>query len=208
MRPARRIRLFVARRPLVYWLLVAAVAVATASLVLTRLVALDEARRQWGRSRTVLVARHELRPGDLVGASDVRAARWPEGLVPDGVLDRLDRPTVVAAAVEAGEPLLVTRLGRAGAGPVASRLPPGTRGVTIPTGDVPLPDAPGDRVDLVGAGPAAPPRAAATHALVLGAGKSTIVVAVRADELADVATVLAGGSYVVALDADPPAGTG
>jgi hypothetical protein len=43
---------------------------------------------------------------------------------------------------------------------------------------------------------------------VLGAGKSTIVVAVRADELADVATVLAGGSYVVALDADPPAGTG
>jgi Flp pilus assembly protein CpaB len=208
MRPARRIRLFVARRPLVYWLLVAAVAVATASLVLTRLVALDEARRQWGRSRTVLVARHELRPGDLVGASDVRAARWPEGLVPDGVLDRLDRPTVVAAAVEAGEPLLVTRLGRAGAGPVASRLPPGTRGVTIPTGDMPLPVAPGDRVDLVGAGPAAPPRAAATHALVLGAGKSTIVVAVRADELADVATVLAGGSYVVALDADPPAGTG
>jgi hypothetical protein len=80
--------------------------------------------------------------------------------------------------------------------------------VTIPTGDVPLPVAPGDRVDLVGAGPAAPPRAAATHALVLGAGKSTIVVAVRADELADVATVLAGGSYVVALDADPPAGTG
>jgi Flp pilus assembly protein CpaB len=208
MRPARRIRLFVARRPLVYWLLVAAVAVATASLVLTRLVALDEARRQWGRSRTVLVARHELRPGDLVGASDVRAVRWPEGLVPDGVLDRLDRPTVVAAAVEAGEPLLVTRLGRAGAGPVASRLPPGTRGVTIPTGDMPLPVAPGDRVDLVGAGPAAPPRAAATHALVLGAGKSTIVVAVRADELADVATVLAGGSYVVALDADPPAGTG
>jgi Flp pilus assembly protein CpaB len=156
----------------------------------------------------VLVARHELRPGDLVRASDVRAARWPEGLVPDGVLDRLDRPTVVAAAVEAGEPLLVTRLGRAGAGPVASRLPPGTRGVTIPTGDMPLPVAPGDRVDLVGAGPAAPPRAAATHALVLGAGKSTIVVAVRADELADVATVLAGGSYVVALDADPPAGTG
>ena len=208
MRPARRIRLFVARRPLVYWLLVAAVAVATASLVLTRLVALDEARRQWGRSRTVLVARHELRPGDLVGASDVRAARWPEGLVPDGVLDRLDRPTVVAAAVEAGEPLVSSRLGRAGSGPVAGRLPLGTRGVTIPIGDLALPVVPGDRVDLVGAGAAAPTAVAAERALVLQAGASSIVVAVQADELSAVAAALAGGSFVVALDADPTAPPG
>ena len=208
MRPVRRIRLFVARRPLVYWLLVALVAAATAAVVLTRVAALDQARQQWGGSRTLLVARHELTAGQVVRPADVRTVRWPDGLAPAGAVDHLAGPTVVAATVAEGEPLVSSRLGRAGSGPVAGRLPLGTRGVTIPIGDLALPVVPGDRVDLVGAGAAAPTAVAAERALVLQAGASSIVVAVQADELSAVAAALAGGSFVVALDADPTAPPG
>ena len=84
--PAAR-RLLV-RRPWIYWLLVAASAVAAAATVVDRVDRIDAAREQWGSTRRVLVAEHDIAPGEplVVTARDLPAA-----LVPDAALDPVRR---------------------------------------------------------------------------------------------------------------------
>ncbi len=101
-------------------------------------------------SAEVLVAAHDLVPGTTLVAADVRRARWPPGLLPDGVLtpggDVEGR--VVSGAVRAGEPLTDVRVVSPG---LVSALEPGQ--VATP---VRLMDAaaaallrPGDVVDVI-----------------------------------------------------------
>ena len=52
MHVVARARLVLARRPWVYWAVVAALASALAVTVDARLTSLDEARRNWGSTRT------------------------------------------------------------------------------------------------------------------------------------------------------------
>ncbi len=206
MRPLRRIRLFVARRPLVYWLLVGLLALATAALVLDQIAALRAARRQWGEARPVLVARHDLAAGQAVTPGDTRTARWPAALLPFDAVTDLVGPTVVAVPIAAGEPLVRRRLGRAGAGPVAGRLPPGTRGVTVPVGDVAIAVQPGDRVDVVaaGAGPEGSGAVVAAGAVVIVSSPTEVVVAVGVRDLGAVAGAMADGQVLLAINGDPP----
>jgi Flp pilus assembly protein CpaB len=205
MRFLRRFRLFVARRPLVYWLLVGTFAALAASVVVARTSAADAARRSWGDARAVLVATRDLAPGQVLGDGDTRVERWPVALVPVGVLEELGEGTIVSAPIGAGEPIVLRRLGRAGVGPVASLLPPGTRGVTLPTGDTPLPVRPGDHVDVVAADGAGSGQIVASAALVVRSDERAVVVAVDVAELGAVAGALAGGTVVLAVSGDPPA---
>lgn len=209
MRPLRRFRLFVARRPLVYWLLVGLLASMTAGLIVQRIGALDAARRSWGDTTTVVVARRPLVAGHRLEPGDTTTDRWPIALLPDDAVSTVALGTVVAAPVAPGEPLVRRRLGRGDAGPVAGRLPAGTRGVAIPLGDAVVPVQPGDRVDVVAAGstPGAAGAIVAAGAPVITASDTVVVAAIRLAEVGAVAGAMANGDVLLVIDADPPSTT-
>ena len=204
VRPLRRVRLFVARRPIVYWVLVAGAAALTAAFIVDRTAAADGARQRWGDRRPVVVATVDLAPGLVLGDDNTRTEAWPVALLPDDALRSLPAGAVVAEPIGAGEPVRRRRIGRAGAGPVAALLPIGTRGVTVPVGDAPPPVSPGDRVDVVAAGLASDGSLVAADALVVAVDERSVVVAVRAAELPAVAGALVGGTVVMAISGDPP----
>ena len=205
MRPLRRFRLFVARRPLAYWFLVGLLAAATAGVVLDRTAAADAARQRWGEERPVLVASHDLGPGDVLGAADGHVEHWPAALAPPDALATAGGGEVVAAPIAAGEPVVRHRLGRVGGGPVAGRLPAGTRGVTIPVGEAPPPVRPGDHVDVVGTDVSGAGTVIATGALVVLVDEQAVVIAVEAADVGRVAGAVVAGATVLVVDADPPA---
>jgi Flp pilus assembly protein CpaB len=205
MRPLRRFRLFVARRPLVYWLLVGSLAAAAGGVVVARTAAADAARRRWGQERLVVVAGRDLRPGEVLGPADARVERWPLALAPADALSGIEGGEVVAAPIVRGEPVVRHRLGRSGAGPVAGLLPLGTRGVVVTVGEPPLPVHPGDRVDVVATDPAGDGVVVAMGAMVVRVDDQGIVIAVGLDQVAAVAGAVAGGSAVLVVDGDPPA---
>jgi pilus assembly protein CpaB len=202
--PVRQLRLFVARRPVVHWLLIGLAALLTAAFVYSRAAGAEHARQRWGTARSVVVAVRDLPAGHRVEPGDVRRQSWPAALVPTGALSSLDDGVVVAAPVVAGEPVVRSRLGRARAGPVAAALAPGRRAVTLPVGDAPPPVAVGDRVDLVAAGSAMAAQVVARGAAVVAVQERAVVVAVTADELPPVAGGLVDGTIVVAVSGDPP----
>jgi len=208
VRPLRRFRLFVARRPLVYWLLVGLLAAVTAGLIVQRLGALEVARRSWGDTRPVVVARRPLAAGHRLERGDTTVERWPVALLPEDAVSTVAVGTVVAASVVPGEPLVRQRLGRGDAGPVAGRLPAGTRGVAIPLGDAVVPVRPGDRVDVVAAGstPGAPATVVATGAPVITASDTVVVAAIRLAEVGAVTGAMANGDVLLVIDGDPPPG--
>ena len=155
----------------------------------------------------MVVAVRDLPAGHRVEPGDVRRRSWPAALVPAGALSSLDDGVVVAAPVVAGEPVVRSRLGRAGPARSPPRLAAGDAAVTLPVGDTPPPVAVGDRVDLVAAGERAG-----------GAGRGPRRVRGRrcesgpsswpstADELPAVAGGLVDGTVVVAVSGDPPRG--
>ena len=117
MHVAARARLVLARRPWLYWLIVAVLAAVIALVVRERVVDLDDARRSWGDTRRVLVAAAPLEPGEpiVVLTLDVPVALLPVGALedlPDGAslrqrvsdgevlteLDIADRPGPAALA--------------------------------------------------------------------------------------------------------------
>ena len=202
--PLRRARLFVARRPIVYWLLVAGAAALTAAFILHRTAAADRAREQWGDRRPVVVATADLVPGQVLGDGDTRTEAWPAALLPDDALASAPAGAVVAQPIGAGEPVRRRRIGRAGTGPVAALLPTGTRGVTLPVGDAPPPVSPGDRVDLVATDLVADSSLVAADALVVAVEERSVVVAVRSAELPMVAAALVNATVLVAINGDPP----
>jgi Flp pilus assembly protein CpaB len=202
--PVRHLRLFVARRPVVHWLLIGLAALLTGAFVYSRAAGAEAARHRWGTARSVVVAVRELPAGHRVEPGDVRRRSWPTALVPSGALSSLDDGVVVAAPVMAGEPVVRSRLGRAQAGPVAAALAPGRRAVALPVGDAPPPVAVGDQVDLVAAGSAATAQVVARDASVVAVQSGAVVVAVTTDELPAVAGGLVDGRVVVAVSGDPP----
>jgi len=86
MQLAARARLFLARRPWVYWLAVAMLALGVAAGVQDRLRAVDEARDRWSTVRAVAVADHDHQPGDALATSSVVL---PVAAIPPNALDQV-----------------------------------------------------------------------------------------------------------------------
>lgn len=121
----------------------------------------------------VLVAVHDLAPGSVLSAADVRIARWPPELVPAGALTSTADADgrVIAGAANRGEPLTTPRL----AGPELARRAMGSS------------DAASVPIRLADAGVAG----------LLGPGRQVDVVTVG--ERTDQATVLATGATVLTV---------
>lgn len=111
----RPVRLFLARRPWVYWALVFVLAAGVGVGVRAQLVAVDDSKRSWGEMRTVWVAVHDIVPGDSIEAVP---REFPLVAVPSNAVNKLDAGTVARQHISSGESIVVADV-VVGRGPAA-----------------------------------------------------------------------------------------
>ncbi|HUS43923.1 MAG TPA: hypothetical protein VMY16_14760 [Ilumatobacteraceae bacterium] len=102
MHVAARARLVLARRPWIYWLVVAALAGVAALTVYGQMASIATARDRWGTTRTVLVASRSHEPGDPIDAEPVAL---PLAALPEGTLEKIPHGAVVRQRLAIGEVL-------------------------------------------------------------------------------------------------------
>jgi hypothetical protein len=102
MHVAARARLVLARRPWIYWAVVAVLAGLASATVQGQVSSVAAERDRWGVTRTVLVATADLEAGDPVTAA---SRTLPVAALPDTALDGLPDGAVVRQRVAAGEVL-------------------------------------------------------------------------------------------------------
>jgi Flp pilus assembly protein CpaB len=199
------------RSPVVFWALVALLAVLTATVVggLTGRARAEAAR--YGSLRTVAVARRAVDAGTVLRPSDVSEERVPAAFLPEGWVRSASEVvgrTVVVALFQ-GAPVLRGQVAPWGVRGVAALLPPGARAVAVPTGGATPKLRTGDVVDVlatldaeVGAGEE-PTVEVAVGALVVDVGEEAATVAVAPDEARRVAFALTAGSVTLTLRSSP-----
>jgi hypothetical protein len=190
MHPVARLRYVLARRPWLYWTAVAVLAAAIGLVVASAIASVDDARRAWGVTRSVVVATADLAPGTaLAGHTEVRPHPLP--MVPARALTTVTPDAVVRQHVAAGE-VLVDLDVATGHLPVAL-IPPGWHGVPLAE-PVPSGAAVGDHVAAASSG-----AVLAADGVVVAGGDGTLVVAVPADEAPAVAAAAAAGDLTLLL---------
>ena len=143
------VRRLLARRPWIYWLVVASAALATVAAVHHHVAAFDDARQAWGDARQVLVARQDTRPGEPL---EVELREVPLAVIPNAALAvPADGPLIARQDVSAGEIVTAPDVGRDDADGPAALLPDGWAAVPI-VESPPLGAAIGARVQVVGGG--------------------------------------------------------
>lgn len=100
-----RFRFALARRPWVYWLMVACCAAFVWSTVSAAQTRLDDERRRWGETRTVWVAAVDIVPGDVMRTV---AREYPIAMLPANTIREQPIGIVATSAISAGEVLVAT----------------------------------------------------------------------------------------------------
>jgi hypothetical protein len=186
------LRRLLARRPWIHWLVVLAVAVATGAVLRERVAGIDEARRAWGASRAVLVARRDTRPGELL---EIDAREVPAAVVPPGALDGTPNTAQLVARqdVSAGEIVTAVDVGRADLDGPAALIPDGWS--AVPIVEAPASGAAiGSRVRVVGDGVVLAP-----DAMIVGYHDDVTLVGVPTEAAAMVAAGAQSGGVTVLL---------
>lgn len=201
-----RVGLHLRRHPRLWWVVVLSCALTAGSITSSLAARADRAQAAWGATASVLVARHDLAPGEPVHTGDVEVVERPLATVPDTALSTLPDDAVTRAAVFAGEVLVRGRLAPTGIRGVAATLPPGTRAVAIPRDPSTAPPVRvGDRVDVLvalpseAAGGGPPGFAVAAGALVVAVEEAAITVAVERAAAPRVAVALGQGAVTLSL---------
>jgi Flp pilus assembly protein CpaB len=165
-----------------------------------------DARDQWGRSRTVVVARQRIVMGSTIDGSAVAAASWPAAMVPEGAVTESPIGQTALATIEPGEAVNRARLAPVGLSGVAALVPPGWRALAIPVGPTVVDLSVGDQVDLIAgfdtasaSGGRAPAFTVAERAVVVAVDERRVTVAVDADDAPRVAFAIVAGTVVPAL---------
>lgn len=128
MRALPRIRLVLARRPWLRWLVIAVCTAAVGAQVLAAQSSLERERGTWGASRAVWVAESDTAAGAPVSA---RRVEWPEAVLPASVLRELPASPIAARRVAAGQ--LLTALDLVG----DASVPPGWEVFAVPGDGLP-----------------------------------------------------------------------
>ena len=137
-------------RPAVRRLVVAALALATATCVASLAAAAGAARDRWGTTRPVAVATRDLAPGDVVDDRAVAVRDLPVAAVSRTAVSDAPVGATVRQAIPSGEPLVAERLAPHGLAGAAALVPAGHRAVAVPLGPAGRPPlAVGDLVDVV-----------------------------------------------------------
>jgi SAF domain-containing protein len=190
MRVAARIRLLLARSPWLYWAIVAALAGAAALLVMRAADGVDAARDAWGEPSLALVATRDIAPGAaLDGATELR--ELPVPMVPAGALTDRGLGAVARQRIAAGE-VVVEHDVAPNAAPRAL-IPDGWLAVAV-SEPVASGAQVGDDVSVASGGVVL-----AVDGVVVGLAGEALLVAVPADEAAQVAHAAAGGDVAVLL---------
>ncbi len=178
-----RARFELARRPWIYWLVVAALAVTVAVSVRAELATIGERRDAWGVSRVVLVADGDLLPGDPLR---VREATLPAPVIPESAITSLPAGARLRQHVADGEVLVDVDVLTA-SGP-AARAPAGT--VVVGVIDPLMRSVrAGAAVEIAAGG-----RVVASPATVVDVVDEVTFVAVRPDDAASVAAAALDGT--------------
>jgi Flp pilus assembly protein CpaB len=141
-----------------------------------------------------------MKPGDRIGADDVRWQDRPVGLIGGTPLDGPDGRTVTSPIL-AGEVVVAERVGATGIrGPMAL-APEHARAVAIAVGTNRPPVAVGDHVDVlqVAADGGSRAQRVAESAVVVSVDDDAITVAVAADELPSTARAALEATAIIAL---------
>ena len=193
-RSVPRSRLPLHRRPLAdpqafrRWVLVGLLAAFTATFTGRVMAEAEASRHRWGDTRTVLVVDQAVERGQPI-AGRYTVARWPVALVPEHAVSHVDPRAIATGPLSVGSPLTDASVARPGV--------IGRRRVAVPVGQAPIPLEPGDVVDVWAttdpslAGEHLTTRRLATSATVTSADHDSVVLAVRDDEVADVAEAAA-----------------
>lgn len=128
MHVAARARLFLARRPWIYRVVIAALAVLAAVAVNGRIATIDAARDDWGTTRLVAVADRQLEAGDPLVAELVEL---PLAAIPEMALTDIADGARVRQRVAEGE--VLTQLDTTARPGPAAQAEPGT--VVVPLSD-------------------------------------------------------------------------
>lgn len=196
-----------AARPLIRRLAVSALAALTAVVTAVVIGQAHAARDRWGADHEVLVARHDLAPGDAVGEADVESRALPRAALPVETLTALPAGAVARHPILAGEPVVAARLAPAGLAGAAALVGPGDRAVAVPRAQVAMPPVRvGDVVDVLAV---LPPDAGEGHdppafpvvegALVVDVGDDAVSVAVPARDAGATAWAVSQGAAAIAL---------
>ncbi len=165
----------VRRWHIIRWMITALAAAAlTMSVTGARSAAL-RARRQWGDTLTVWVAVRPLDAGHLISPSDLQRRELPVGAIPGDSSTADPSGSRLRDAVTTGEVMRIGRLAPEGAGTMAARLRPNTRGVTLRVDEGSV-LAEGDTADLI-AMMGGRPVATAARVIAAGDGWATFAVA-------------------------------
>lgn len=190
-RPIVRLRRILAARPWIHWLLVAAAGSAVVLSAVDHTRSVDEARAEWGATRSVWVAATDLEPGDVL-AVEVRP--FPSAMVPAVALGADIEQSIggtVRQHVGAGEMLTVDDVA-GGDGP-SGLVPPGW--LAVPVVETPASGASvGDRVEVASAG-----FAISADAVVVGHVDQSTLVAVIAHEAPALAAADEAGAITLLL---------
>jgi hypothetical protein len=110
-----KMRRVLARHPWIFWVVCLAFALAAAVIVSRYVTALDEAARDLGTTRTVIIATADQPPGVPLQS---RRVDMPVGLVPSGAVESADPDSILRQRVTAGEVVVSADLATPG-GPAA-----------------------------------------------------------------------------------------
>lgn len=205
-RTLRRVLARLRRRPVAWWLATLVLAAITTLVVTSALARAEAGAARYGSTRVVLVAVRDVAAGELLGTGDAEAREVPAGFVPRGAVGSEALGSRVAQALRAGEVVHGRRLAPGGLSAVAALLPPGTRGLAVPSDPGGLPLEPGDVVDVlatvaeVGATGDLPPTVVvAADATVVDVGEAAVTIAVPAADAGRVAYAMATGLVTLAL---------
>jgi Flp pilus assembly protein CpaB len=206
-----RLRWFCRSRPVLWWL-ACVVTLSGAAVVWTRQIeALAGQRERLVQAVPVVVAVHDLSPGEVITAADARVEPRPSAFVPAGAVSTVTDAVgqVVREPIVAGEVVVGARLANRGATGVEALLRPTERAVAVTADERTPPMEVGSFVDLIAADSAATSSASTATVLVdgarvVGVRDKSVVVAVPADDLSQVASAVARRSVVLALSGTPP----
>ncbi len=102
MRWMPRLRIFMARRPWLHWVLVVLLAAGVAAIVAAQLADVRRQRDAWGTTIDVIVAERDVVPGEpMLGTFVVRSV--PVGLAPSTVLTRMPGAATATQEIARGE---------------------------------------------------------------------------------------------------------
>ncbi len=194
-------RFRLSRSPLAFWVAVALLALATASVVGKLVGRADALAARYGPLRPVVVAVHPVERGAVLRKDDLAVRQLPGSFRPEGafgsVAEAAGRTAVVPLV--AGQLVLKGHLAPDGLSGVAALLPPGTRGVSVPAAGASGLVQRGDLVDVLATFEGEPALAVALEALVVDVGEDAATVAVSPEEARALAVAVTQGTITLAV---------